>query len=65
MDIFPPLGLQSVIQECKSETGGIKPLKILFYKTARVSFFQSHVRQLGSLTKIVAIPTIVYCLRPT
>ena len=31
----------------------------------RVSFFQSNVRQLGSLTKKVALPTIVCGLRPT
>ena len=39
----------------------INPLKI----TKAPSFFQSNVRQLGSLSKKVALPTIVCGLTPT
>ena len=47
----------------KSETRGFKPLKI--YKTSKSQFLSSNVHQLGSLTKKVALPSIVCGLRPT
>ena len=47
----------------KSETRSCKPLKI--YKTSKSQFLSSNICQLGSLTKKVALPSIVCGLRPT
>ena len=47
----------------KSETRGFKPLKI--YKTSESQFLSSNVRQLCSLNKKVALPSIVCGLRLT
>ena len=59
----PTLFCKVYFGSVKSKTRGFKPLKI--YKTSERQFLSSNIRQLGSLTKKVALPSIVCGLRPT
>ena len=52
--------LQAKLEKCHVVSNPF----IKIYKTPRVGFLQSNVRQLGSLTKNVALPMVVRGLGP-